>query len=101
MITKYVRYKVQPDKVEDVRAAIAAFVAGIRQHEPGTLVYEAFQEDDPTRFLHLMVFLDEAAEQFHRATAHVQSFVDTLYPNCEEQPVFVDVAAVDGVRRSV
>ena len=95
MIQRIVTYRVEPDAVDDVRAAIDDFIAGIRRHEPGTVAYHAYQyEDDPTAFVHTMTFADAHAREVHVATDHVKQFVARLYPRCVEQPEFRDFRTV-------
>jgi len=54
-------YQVTADAVPAVRAAIEELVAYVKANEPGTQVYSAWQQrDDPTRFVHLFTFADEA-----------------------------------------
>lgn len=36
----------------------------------------------PTRFLHWMVFEDEAARDRHTSTPWVREFTDVIYPEC-------------------
>jgi hypothetical protein len=48
------RYQVNPGAVDKVKAAIAEFVAYVTEHEPGTRIYTAWQqESDPAKFVHL------------------------------------------------
>ncbi len=65
-------------------------MAAIRADEPRTH-YVAYGTPDPTVFLHTMRFPDEAAEKYHQTAPHTQAFVEVLYPNCDEQPVFTDL----------
>ncbi len=55
-------YRVKPSAVGKVKQAIKVFVRYVQENEPGTKMYLAWQEkNDPTRFLHLFIFEDEAA----------------------------------------
>lgn len=77
------RYQVRPAALKRCLAAIDEFVAYVRANEPGTLRYEVWQEkDDPTRFVHIFVFRDEAAHLAHSASAEVKKFAGILYPEC-------------------
>jgi quinol monooxygenase YgiN len=82
------RYEVKPEALEQVRAAIARFVASITQHEPDTKIYESFQVWDSTSFVHIMTFVNEAAEERHRTAAYTRAFVDEIFPHCEKLPEF-------------
>ena len=67
------------------------FVAYVRAHEPGTLRYEVWQERDvPTRFVHLFIFRDAAAQRRHSESAEVKRFASILYPECLAPVEFVD-----------
>lgn len=88
------RYEVKRGKEGDARAAVLAFVEEVRQKEPGTAVYEAFQEGDTRWFVHLMAFRDEAAEEAHRNSDHCRRFVSELSPLCEREPSFTELAPI-------
>ncbi len=90
MIRKMVRYKVQPGKLDLVKEAIAAFVEAIAARELETR-YEAFETEEDRVFVHVMAFADEAGEAFHQSAPHTLAFVEVLYPNCEEAPVFTNL----------
>lgn len=94
MITKIAVFKVKKDKLSVCKKAIKEFVEKVRENEPETLVYESYQKYDKVSFLHLMSFKDKKAEVFHRNTDWVKKFVDTLYPNCEEEPEFFELNLV-------
>ena len=87
-----VTFKVKKDKVEFVKAAIRTFVDEIRQKEPGTILYNCFQEkSDNTSFIHMISFESENAEENHRHTAYVKEFTSKLYPFCRVEPVFSEL----------
>ncbi|UCF89009.1 MAG: antibiotic biosynthesis monooxygenase [bacterium] len=87
-------YKVKPDKVDEVRLAVNEFVEAVKENEPGALFYEAYQGKGDLSFFHLMTFEDGVAEELHRQTPHMATFVQKLYPNCEEEPGFVELELV-------
>jgi quinol monooxygenase YgiN len=90
-IRQLARYQVRPQAVERCLAAITEFVAYVRAHEPGTLRYEVWQErDEPTRFVHIFVFRDAAADETHSRSAEVAKFASVLYPECLAPVEFVD-----------
>jgi quinol monooxygenase YgiN len=73
------QYRVRPSGVETVKQAIQEFVPYVRDHEPGTRLYVAWQQkDDPTQFVHFFIFEDEAARTAHSKTAAVKRF-ETVY----------------------
>jgi quinol monooxygenase YgiN len=87
-------FKVKVDKVDDVRLAVTEFVDAVKENEPGTLFYESYQGKGDLSFFHLMTFEDGVAEELHRQTSHMTTFVQKLYPNCEEEPGFVELELV-------
>jgi quinol monooxygenase YgiN len=94
-IRQLARYQVRPEALDRCLAAIHEFVAYVRAKEPGTLRYEVWQEDaDPTRFVHIFVFRDAAADRIHSASAEVKKFAAVLYPECLAPVEFVDYKQV-------
>jgi quinol monooxygenase YgiN len=92
-------YQVTADAVPAVRAAIEDFVAYVKANEPGTHVYSAWQQrDDPTRFVHLFTFADEAAHEAHGASDAVRRFEAVYRPVLVGGPVvFTDYELVADV----
>jgi len=91
----FVNFKVKKAKVEEAKTIIRKFVDEIKQKEPGTILYNCFQEkSDDTSFIHTMSFESERAEEHHRRTDYVKEFVDKLYPICKERPVFSELNLV-------
>ena len=84
-------YRVKKEKLKEVKDAVAVFVDCVRKNEPGTLFYEAYQGRGDLAFFHIMTFEDEAAEEYHRRTPHMETFVQKLYASCEEEPGFVNL----------
>ena len=89
-------YQVREAAVDEVKAAIAGFVDHVRTSEPGTRLYAAWQqEDDPTRFVHLFIFEDEAAQAAHSTSSAVGRFEAAYAPHLVGGPVvFTDYALV-------
>ena len=90
------RYQVRAEAVERVRAAISEFVTYVAAHEPGSRLYAAWQEvDDPTKFVHLFIFEDEAAHQTHGQSGAVRAFEAVYTPELTAGPVvFTDYRLV-------
>ena len=85
-------YRVLPSGVDTVKRAIEEFVGYVRANEPGTHLYQAWQrQDDPTSFLHLFIFADEAAQRIHSESAAVARFESIYTP----QLVGGDVVFID------
>ncbi len=87
-------YRVKMDKVDEVRLAVSEFIEAVRENEPGALFYESYQGKGDLSFFHLMTFEDGVAEELHRQTPHMAAFVQKLYPNCEDEPAFVELELV-------
>jgi quinol monooxygenase YgiN len=95
-IHELARYEVRPETLEQCLAAIHEFVAYVRANEPGALRYEVWQEaEHPTRFVHLFVWRDEAANRIHGESAAVKKFAGILYPNCLAPVEFITYKQVD------
>ncbi len=87
-------YSAKIDKVEQVKEAITEFVIAVKENEPETLFYEAYQGKGDMTFVHIMTFENSVAEQKHRDTDHMGTFVQKLYPNCQDEPGFIDLELV-------
>lgn len=91
-------YRVKPSAVNKVKQAIQDFVAYVQANEPGTQMYLAWQEkDDPTRFLHLFIFADEAAQTRHGQSEAVRRF-ESIYAQelVGGEVVFTDYELISG-----
>ena len=91
-------YRVKPSAVEKVKKAIEEFVAYVQANEPGTRMYLVWrQKDDPTRFLHLFIFEDEAAQSRHGQSEAVKRFEAVYSPELVGgDVVFTDYEMVAG-----
>ncbi len=77
-------YRVKPGAVDKVKKAIGEFVDYLKENEPGTKMYLAWQEkDDPTRFVHLFIFENEAARTHHGLTDAVKRFEAVYSPELD------------------
>ena len=87
-----VRYRVKKEKLDEAKEAIVEFVAAVKVNEPGTLLYQVFEDSKDTEVvLHFMSFEDEYAQTIHRKSSYVKKFVDLIYPLCAEEPVFTSL----------
>ena len=74
-------FRVKPEMLHEAEEVVRQFVAAVKDREPGTRLYVSLQDkDDPTRFLHLMIFEDDCGEDDHSATTWVTDFTDGLAP---------------------
>jgi quinol monooxygenase YgiN len=89
-------YQVETEAVENVKAAIAAFVDYVRENEPSTWFYAAWQaKDDPSKFVHLFTFEDEKAHERHGQSEAVRAFEAVYQPQLVGGPVvFTDYRMV-------
>ena len=93
-------YRVKASAVEKVKKPIKEFVAYVQANEPGTQMYLAWQQtDDPTHFLHLFIFEDEAAQVRHGESDAVKQFEAVYGPELVGDEVeFTDYVMVAGKR---
>jgi quinol monooxygenase YgiN len=91
-------YQVKPTAVKKVKEAIREFVEYVQQNEPGTKMYLAWQKkSDPTRFLHLFIFEDAAAQAGHGQSAAVKRFESVYSPELVGgEVVFTDYELIAG-----
>lgn len=95
VIERFVRYEVRKEALDEAVRLAAALVDEVQRKEGGTASYKVWQEvAHPTRFLHHVVFRTPAAEQYHGKTAWRKRFDEALRPLCAQEPVAVDVRAV-------
>lgn len=82
------RFTIEDGELDAALEAIRTFLAHTAT-EPGTLRYASWRHvERPREFLHLMEFVDEAAEAAHASSEAVKAFTDVLYPRCERPPTF-------------
>lgn len=93
-------YQVKSSGVEKVKQAIAEFVKYVQQHETGSEMYLAWQQqDDPTKFIHLFIFKDQAAQQRHGESDAVRRFEAAYTPELAGgEVVFTDYTMIAGKR---
>jgi len=86
--------------VAKVPAAVKNFVAYVQANEPGTKMDLAWQQtDDPTHFLYLFIFEDQAAQVRHGQSEAVRRFEAIYSPELVGDEVeFTDFEMVAGKR---
>ncbi len=91
-------YQVKPAAVKKVKQAIRDFLEYVRTNERGTQMYLAWQQkDDPTRFLHLFIFADEAAQVRHGQSEAVKRFESIYSPELVGgEVIFTDYEMISG-----
>ncbi len=94
-IAKTAAFAVRPESLARCEEVIRKFVDDVTSEEAGTRVYVSLRERrDPTRFVHVMVFEDEAAEAAHRDAERTHRFTAALYPHTMEGVAFTDCSLV-------
>lgn len=89
-----VTHVLEPGHEEAFDALVARTVAGIRDHEPGTLVYVSHTDDgDPLRRTFYELYTDRAAFEAHERHEHVRAFLDERPRHIRS----VDVTFLDAV----
>ena len=93
-------YQVRRSALPQVRKAIEEFVQHVKENEPGTLMYLAWQQkDDPTRFVHLFIFKDAASQKLHGESEEVRKFEAVYSPELTGgEVVFTDYEMIAGKR---
>lgn len=93
-------FRVHREALAKCQAAIKEFVAYVQANEPGTLEYVSMQQtDDPTKFLHYIIFQDEVADEVHSTSAAVKRFQSVLYPELLAPVEFKQYSLVAKVER--
>ena len=97
-VRQLARYQVRPESLDRCLAAIREFVAYVRTNEKGTLRYDVWQEtEDPTKFVHLFIFADAAAQARHGESDAVKRFEAIYSPELAGGDViFTDYEMIAG-----
>jgi len=91
-------YQVNLKAVGKVKKAIEEFVEYVKNNEPGTLIYAAWQEkEDETRFMHFFIFKDALAHEAHSKSDAVKRF-ESVYSSelVGKEVIFTDFISVAG-----
>jgi autoinducer 2-degrading protein len=84
MLIVHVHVRVKPESVEAFQQATVENARNSVQ-EPGIARFDVAQQlDDPTRFVLVEVYRDEAATAAHKQTAHYATWRDTVAPMMAE-----------------
>jgi quinol monooxygenase YgiN len=71
-----VRFTVRPGAEQQFDALVAETAAGIRDHEPGTVIYACHTvQDQPRQRIFYELYQDRAAFEAHEQTAHTRRFL--------------------------
>ena len=94
MIRLLAEYRINEDSLDVVLTAVKKFVAEVHEFERET-EYTSFQVGNSDRFIHLMAFVDEDAQESHQNANYTSQFVEALYPNCSELPIFTPLKLIE------
>jgi autoinducer 2-degrading protein len=84
MLVVHVHVHVRPESVQAFREATIENARNSIQ-EPGIARFDVVQQtDDPTRFVLVEAYHDEAATKAHKETAHYAKWRDTVAPMMAE-----------------
>jgi quinol monooxygenase YgiN len=91
-----VRFVIKPGREQEFDDLVAATLVGLRDREPGTLVYTSHSvQAEPNLRVFYELYADRAAFEAHEAQEHVQHFLDARDELVESFTVdFLDL--VDG-----
>jgi quinol monooxygenase YgiN len=92
-----VRFTIRPGAEETFDALTARTVAGIRDHEPDTLIYNCHQVDGaPRQRIFYELYRDRAAFDAHEQQEHVRHFLAEREPLLESTEV--DFLSLDAAK---
>ncbi len=94
MIRLMAEYRIKEGTLDIVENAVKEFVAAVHKAEPETQ-YTPFRVAESDRFIHLMVFIDEATQERHQKAEYTSQFVEVLYPNCSILPTFSPLNVIE------
>ena len=86
-------FQVKEGNLEEAKKSIRELIANVRENEPETLLYKSLQlKNDPTSFIHFIIFADDDAHLRHRSAIYVMEFVKKIYEFCPNEPfpIFLD-----------
>jgi len=96
-VFRIARYRVRAAALDSCKEALHTIVDGTNA-EPGTLMYLVLQDaEDPTRFIHLSAYRDEAALAQHVAGEPMGTQIrEVLQPAMVDAAQFTHYTIVDG-----
>ncbi|MGI0007597.1 MAG: putative quinol monooxygenase [Nitrosotalea sp.] len=94
-ITILVRYKIKKKKLDKATSVILEYVETIKKNESGTIEYKVFQDkNNPTLFIHVMSFVDKAAQKTHEKSEHLKKLKKILIPISKGKAVYTSMMAM-------
>ena len=96
-VCQIVELKVAPEHLDRLAPLIRANAAASRE-EPGCAQFDLFTDkDDPSRFILVEIFEDEAALAAHHASAHFQRYVAVVNSLPQGAVTRTKIAAIEGL----
>jgi quinol monooxygenase YgiN len=81
MLYQTANYQIKKQSIEKVKKAIVEFTKYVKENEPETLMYIAWQEkDDQTSFIHFFIFKNKEAQEIHGKSPAVKKFESIYTP---------------------
>lgn len=94
MIRLIAQYRIKEGAYDSVQEAIKRFILAVKHEEPETQ-YEAYNLANSNEFIHIMAFPNESAQRRHQKASYTLEFVETLYPNCVNEPKFTPITKIE------
>lgn len=88
-----VRYKVQPDRVDENESLVKAVYEQLGRERPEGLQYATFKLPDGVSFMHLVFESDQPGRILGEVTAF-KAFTAEIERRCEEPPVATELTVV-------
>jgi len=80
------------------KAAMTALVNGLKAEGIDGLNYACFATEDPTRFVGVLEYADEAGKQAFLASAAFASYRETVGPSFANPPQTTEISAISSTR---
>ena len=78
--------RIKPGANAEFEKAMGELQKAVRANEPGNKLYVLHQTDDPTVYVMLERYTDQAALEAHRASAHFKTLGGALGPHMAGRP---------------
>ena len=96
LIHRTMEFAVEPASLPECKTILAAFLRHIRKTEPGTVLYNSFQDlRDPTHFLNVMAFADRKALEAHVGSLAYRLFICDLGTMLRRPVIVTDLSLFD------
>lgn len=88
-------YKLRLGYFEQAEALIREFIEQV-QNEEGTLLYTPFQyKEEKTKLIHVITFVNEAAEEKHKSADYTIRFFEELNKLCLAEPKYTEIEYIN------